>query len=358
MVFGGVKLDTLLMAIAYKVQSLSPNSVYQVLIGKRTATTLFFAFSNNLMPMIGLYPKLTKAQWATYHQNASDYISLDAIYRHHQQPEFFKQIFEEILPYRDGLMLAQHHQQQQMSLLLLVQVLSYAKAENNRYIPMVQDLIAQQLIKKYSSLQVKAHGKGRLADLATILHHQLEKDLTSFPDQAVLIFLQQLEGAHLSALTIDQLIEIYGLSKREVVIVQQGMTDQLLNYWLQDESNDEKVNPALKQFAQVISQVLPKWNQSTQETFHMIHQGFTIDQMAHRRYLKRSTITEHLIEISFSQPQVVIPMVLQELNLRDINFLIHQQPDEKYEDFKERFGEKDYWLYRFWKIIYQKGAIR
>ena len=41
---GGIGLDTLLMAIAFKVQALPPNSVYQVLIGKRTATTLFLHF--------------------------------------------------------------------------------------------------------------------------------------------------------------------------------------------------------------------------------------------------------------------------------------------------------------------------
>ena len=112
----------------------------------------------------------------------------------------------------------------------------------------------------------------------------------------------------------------------------------------------------LQIFSQGVFNQFPIWNQTTQDTLNLINQGWSLQKIADRRRLKLSTITEHIIEITLSFPWIIQPIVVEELNLKDISFLVSQEPDENYESFKTRFGEKDYWLYRYWHIVYQKGA--
>lgn len=343
------------MAIAFKVQALPQNSVYQVLIGKRTATTLFFAFSNHLTAYLGLYPKLQKNVWLSYTQNVEDYISIEAIFRQDNHSEFMELIFDKILPSRNGLIIANHHHKHHLAFKLLLQVLSNHLAENSHYSPIVQDLDIQQFIKSFV-LMIKRENadKAVLTAIGHSLHQQLIKDLTDFPNQAALLFLEQFEGAQLPAQTLEQAAENHQLSKRAVVITQQAVLDQLYQNWLSGETLEDTTH-WLQVFTRGLFNQFPIWNQTTQETLDMFNQGNSLEQIAFKRGLKLSTITEHIIEISLSNPKIIEPLVVELLDLKDIGILITTKPDVTYEGFKDRFGEKAYWLYRYWHIVYQKG---
>lgn len=349
-------MDILLLATAFKVQNLPSNSVYQVLIGKRTATTLFFAFSNKLTGFFGLYPKLQKAVWASYTENVSDYVSVEAIFRQAKQDDYMQLLFKEILPKREGLIIANHHHKQHLAFKLLLQVLSNDQANIHNYSPIVQDLEVQQFIKTFI-LMVKntTDSQSDLSTLAYSLKKQLAKDLTAFPDQAALLFLAQFEGAHIPAQTLDQVAESHQISKRAVVISQQAVMDQVFQKWISGESL-EPDTLWLQVFSQGIFRQFPVWNQTTQVTLDMLNQTRSLSQIAERRRLKLSTITEHIIEIALSNSAIIEPLVTEALGLTDITKLINHKPDATYEDFKNRFGEKDYWLYRYWHIVYQKGG--
>lgn len=344
------------MAIAFKVQSLPPNSVYQVLIGKRTATTLFFAFSNHLTSYFALYPKLQKDIWLAYTQNVTDYISVEAIFRQGHQNKYMQTLFEEVLPHRQGLMIANHHHQHHLAFKLLVQVLSHAQAEKPNYSPIVQDIAVQQLIKDFH-LMVKrsAADQADLSAMGQSLHWQLRKELSTFPDQAALIFLDQFEGARISAQTLEQESEMHQLTKRAVVINQQALMDKMYQNWLSGKTLEPE-SQWLQVFTKGIFTQFPIWNQTTQATLDMLNQGLDLQEIANRRRLKLSTITEHLIEIALSNPEIIAPIVVEKLNITDVSFLIEAEPDASYEAFNERFGDRDYWLYRYWHIVYQKGV--
>ncbi|RPA61271.1 hypothetical protein EF384_02510 [Aerococcus agrisoli] len=347
-------MDTLLMAIAYKAQELPANSVYQVLIGKRTATTLFFAFSNHMISHIGLYPKLTKETWAAYLKEATNYPSISAIYRHHAQAEFLEMLVEDILPLRDGLIISSSRQVYRQSLQLMMQVVSYANVHEHTYIPIIQDIHAQFLVKMWVT-RVKTTFNYQLADVANLIKSQLLTDLSRYPDEAAMVFLQQFEGAHISAVTLDQVAEIHEASKREMLIVQQALTDDLWARWLNAKTMDPG-QVLLTDFVQVVDSFFKKWNDSTNKTAIMMKNTTTpVAEMANKRYLKPSTITEHFVEIAFSQPELLVERVKASLKLADIQVLLDHEPDATFDAFKDRFGEQDYWLYRYWKIIYQKG---
>lgn len=353
---GGIGLDTLLMAIAFKVQALPPNSVYQVLIGKRTATTLFFAFSNNLTAYFGLYPKLTKDAWMSYTQNVAEYISVEAIFRQNDQINYMHLLVDDILQKRNGLIIPSHHHKHHLAFKLLLQVLSNIQAENPHYSPIVQDLEVQQLIKDFISMAKSADApQAGLQAITKSLHQQLAKELSAFPDQAALIFLEQFEGAKLPAQTLEQVAENHQISKRAVVITQQALMDQIYQNWVSGHTLGAETQ-WLQIFAQGVFNQFPIWNQTTQDTLNLINQGWSLQKIADKRRLKLSTITEHIIEITLSFPWIIQPIVVEELNLKDISPLVSQEPDENYESFKARFGEKEYWLYRYWHIVYQKGA--
>jgi len=342
------------MAVAYKAQELPANSVYQVLIGKRTATTLFFAFSNRITSLIGLYPKLTKEEWAQYLKEAANYPSLTTIYRYHAQPSFIQMVIEEILPLRDGLIISSSRQIYRQTLQLMMQVVSYANVHVRSYIPFVQDIHAQFLVKIWVN-HVKNVFQYGLADVAKLIQDQLLTDLSRYPDQAAMIFLQQFEGANVPAVTLDQIAEIHEASKREILIVQQAITDDLWAQWLKGK-NATPGQVLLTDFVNVVDTFFKKWNDSTNKTAIML-KGATISvaEMANRRHLKPSTITEHFIEIAFSQPELLVNRVKAALQLDDVGVLLDHEPDATFDAFQARFGDQDYWLYRYWKIIYQKG---
>lgn len=343
------------MAIAFKVQDLPQNSVYQVLIGKRTATTLFFAFTNHLTAYLGLYPKLQKNVWLSYTQNVDDYVSIEAIFRQDNHSDFMQLIFDKILSSRNGLIIANHHHKHHLAFKLLLQVLSNNLAENPHYSPIIQDLDIQQLIKNFILMIKRAYAdKADLTAIGHSLHRQLIKELSAFPDQAALLFLEQFEGAQLPAQTLEQSAESHQISKRAVVITQQAVMDQLYQNWLNGGTLDD-CSQWLQVFTQGLFIQFPIWNQTTQETLDMFNQGNSLEQIAHKRRLKLSTITEHIIEISLSNPKIIEPLVVELLDLKDIGILITTKPDATYEAFKDRFGEKAYWLYRYWHIVYQKG---
>lgn len=344
------------MAIAFKVQALPPNSIYQVLIGKRTATTLFFAFSNNLTAYFGLYPKLEKDVWMSYIQNVADYISVEAIFRQENHSHYMHLLFDNILQKRNGLIIPSHHHKHHLAFKLLLQVLSNIQGKNPYYSPIVHDLEVQRLIKDFISMAKRADASQvGLQAIGKSLHQQLAKELSAFPDQAALIFLEQFEGAKLPAKTLEQGAESHQISKRAIVVSQQALMDQIYQNWVSGHTLEAETQ-WLQVFAQGVCKQFPIWNQTTQDTLNLINQGWTLQKIADRRRLKLSTITEHIIEIALSYPAIIEPLVVEELHLTDISPLLRQEPDENYEAFKARFGEKDYWLYRYWHIVYQKGA--
>lgn len=348
---GGVHLDTLLMAIAYKVRALPSNSVYQVLIGKRTATTLFFAFSNDITSLLGLYPGLKKQAWTSYVDKVPEFPSIDAIYRYHDNPNTARMVYQDILGMRRGLILPNHHQKHQLALQLFIQVLTYGQNEENKYIPLVQDIQVQQAVKGFLYLEKKQKNR-QLGDMAEAFKDVLESDLASYPDQMTLIFLQQFEGPQLSALTLDQLAESHQLQRREVVIIQQALTDDLLHRWLKRGDGDQ-AGQLVSEFAAYIYQAFPVWNQSTQETVNLLETSASIQDMANRRHLKPSTITEHFIEVALSDPERIQVRALNILGLQSIEPLQDHQPDATFEAFLTRFGQnQEYWLYRYWQIVY------
>lgn len=292
----------------------------------------------------------------SYTQNVADYISVGAIFRQDNQNNYMHLLFDDILQKRNGLIIPSHHHKHHSAFKLLLQVLSNIQAENPHYSPIVQDLEVQQLIKDFISMAKRADAsQAGLQAITKSLHQQLAKELSAFPDQAALIFLEQFEGAKLPAQTLEQVAENHQISKRAVVITQQALMDQIYQNWVSGHTLGAETQ-WLQIFAQGVFNKFPIWNQTAQDTLNLINQGWSLQKIADRRRLKLSTITEHIIEITLSYPWIIEPIVVEELNLKDISPLVSQEPDENYETFKTRFGEKDYWLYRYWHIVYQKGT--
>lgn len=56
-------MDTFILALMAKNDKLKATSLYQVLLGKRTSSTLCYAFFHDILPYFGIFPKLTKKEW-------------------------------------------------------------------------------------------------------------------------------------------------------------------------------------------------------------------------------------------------------------------------------------------------------
>src|SRR5699024_3167363 len=112
------------------------------------------------------------------------------------------------------------------------------------------------------------------------------------------------------AKTLEQVAENHQISKRAVVITQQALMEQIYQNWVSGHTLGAETQ-WLQIFAQGVFNQFPIWNQTTQDTLNLINQTWSLQKITDRRRIKLYTIIENIIEITFSFPWIIQPIVVE-----------------------------------------------
>lgn len=333
-------MDYLLQYIARQTSELSTNSVYQILIGKRTAATLYFAFKHDLTAYFNLFQQLDKQIWqATVagYQGSDDEVS-----------ELSLQLIKNVLPRRQGLVVPLNHYNRHIAFKQLIQSLSFVIAEEKQYVPLTNQLFIQYMIKeffRYYQLKFSVNKK----EIARQIYRSLLILLQQYDDAENNILLMQLEGAKISAWTNQQIASKMDIPFNIVIAISEALLDRLCD----DAIKRLDKNDPLVIFCNQMLSAFPNWNDSVELTKDLKDERFSPEQIANQRQLKLSTITDHFVEISLTNTAVMLPYILKMYQTDDASFL-KLEPPSNFNDFQSKKGHENlpFWTYRYWQIYY------
>lgn len=338
-------MNELLNRIAEQTIKYPTNTVYQILIGKRTSTTLFFAFKNDLLPYFNILPQLDKETWFAAAENNPSKNRANTF----QTGSFLDGFVTDVLPYRQGLVVAINHHHRHAAYKLLVQTLSYAAIGETDYIPLTNQLSIQYVIKDFFRTCQNQTGLTK-AEMGVDVHRSLLEILDEFTDEENSLFLLNFEGAGLSAWTQKQIADHHHISPELIPVIIHTLFDRVHVINCQ---NDKKTN-VLAAFAHHLECCFPPWNESVAETVSLMAKGMNAADISRSRNLKPSTIADHFVEISLSRP-VLLLAAAQALFPTDIETLFKTKPPANYGEFQllqADFADIPFWGFRYWEICY------
>ncbi len=202
-------------------------------------------------------------------------------------------------PIPDYLAGWQYHQVSELfwqRLSLFMQSLSYSIHGNMNFYPISKDEAIQNWVKKHFPVK-----KEKRVLIAEGLFQEIRSHLQKLPDPHPSFFIMRLSGEGRTGLTVHQLADVHKISYEEAMICFQGVIHGLL---FQVQHNAAQY-PILASMIDGASGQLPL-TLSTKQTYKLLEDGMTIEEIAHTRRLKRSTIEDHLVEIAINVPEFSI----------------------------------------------------
>ncbi|RSL32074.1 hypothetical protein D7Z54_17925 [Salibacterium salarium] len=169
-------------------------------------------------------------------------------------------------------------------LALLVQCLSYSLAGSRSFVPVFEEEDIQQWLKQIWPKTID--DKRKMAD---VLFRELIQLLETLPDKDAFLFSYRLSGYRYTGLTLRQLSSMSVLEEDECYFRFQAV----IHYLLEHMADTIYLKKAAEDLVE--RRVLTS---TTKKTLHYLNQGFTIEDIANIRRLKRSTIEDHLVEIA------------------------------------------------------------
>lgn len=323
-------LDVMLMDSVLKLNGeRSISAVYHLFKGKKSSQTIQDASLFQLASYFGCYPSFTRDQLNRsvrkleeehFIRKLGDTFSVtDAgkrVLRQH--------ISEKPMPaYFHG---AKYHDKAKMlwvRLSLLVQVLSHHAAGSHQYVPIQRDVSVQSWTKSFLK---QYHDKKKLSE---DLHHELEKLLACLSDQEAMIFVYSLTSNERIGRTYQQMAE---WMKEDVWYVYLLFWN-VLHYFIHSAQKSEA--PIMQM---IISDLEFKrvLTTSTHKTLELVQKGFSIDQIAHIRSLKKATIEDHIVELSIHEPSFSIEPYVSAEQQQAIHEVASQLQTNKMKLIKEK----------------------
>ncbi|SFH73830.1 helix-turn-helix domain-containing protein [Pisciglobus halotolerans] len=326
-------------------------SLFYILKGKRTASMLYKALETQLTPVFGLFPSLEKQQ---YDQAVQQYLlknyvayassekedliltqegkeAVEAYFKTHYKPTALEHL-------KKGKLLMNF----QKKSLFLIQVFSELRYHNRTYIPIERDYFLQLWVKQW--LQKQNIERQELALAFGEEWGQLLDQLAMDSAQQIVL---TMTGHTQVGQTRNQLAY---QSKKESMEIELQILDSYYVFLLNIDKRPATF-PLLYSIIQEEQSLYPYGlGKSVQLTKNYLEKGYALDEIASRRNLKNSTVSEHIIELAIicEQEQFLnnIPTSIYE----KLNKILEKEKDLSFAQVKESFSELPFLWYRLVQI--------
>lgn len=320
-----------------------PSSVYHLFKGKKSGQTIQDVGLFQLHPFFSITPKLNKAQYDTYFnqliQQQFLLLTEHVVYVTEKGWALIKDF--EPGPF-DGWHYRGHAFIFMKRLSLVVQTLSHYPREKS-FVPIEQDGEIQRYVRAF----LRAHHFQQHA-FQESFKIQLMQSLEDVQVEEVSkqIFVLRLSGYDLSGCTWQQIHEevgedIFSVQLRFVQCLH-GLLNELQRY------------PLLVDLAQHIK-IEQQFTQSTEKTFGLFKEGYSLTQIAQIRHLKESTIEDHFAEMAMTDSEFPIHQFVSEQLRQQIEETARILKTTKLKHIKEKIEEASYFQIRLVLAARKRG---
>ena len=262
-------------------------SAYHLLSGKRSSQTITDAKWFQSKDLFGAVPALDKPQFerltASFYQRG--WLETGGVPGAEASAaiEPWEKIVEEAG--FDGWTYRDTGRQFWRRIALLIQTLSHLYQQEKQFVPIIQDVAAQEWVKR----KLAAWGPEKYT-VMNRLYGEVKNCLHELKEVQAFIFAYRLTGVENLGKTTEQIARFQGREKAEIEYLFQGAVHSL-------------IKKAENQPGTVLHECLdtegnPKLTVTAEKTLNFINQGMTLDGIARARRLKESTIEDHFVEIA------------------------------------------------------------
>ncbi|MGP6140071.1 helix-turn-helix domain-containing protein [Jeotgalibaca sp. A127] len=323
-------LDYLFLDLFSTEEARKVNSLFHILTGKRTVSVLMQAMRMDLEAYFSLFPKL---QPTIFEEKINQFIRSDLLtfelflteegkaakdnyFDSHTRPTKNRIKYHAVLaPFKARS-------------LFLTQVLSERIHNNKNYLPLQPRLSEQWWLKKY----LKEHNLNTNENCQKLGQEWMDLIVNAKISKPEM-FVEQFEGYHKTKLTNNQIGSKYNLDETGVYV-------QLQQDWIQLIETIEMSNSGYPLLASLLKELTRDGglcSESAKETYQLWKAGFAIEQIAEKRFLKRSTINDHLTEMAILYEAFPFERFLDASQIDYVNNQVTAGKAIDYNDVQEKF---------------------
>lgn len=329
---------------------LKETSVFYILQGKRTASMLYRAVDYSLEPIFGFLPKLdrTTYQKKLHHLITVNYLSfmeesqelvltaegkaaLEAYFAEHYEPLHLNWLTE-------GKTVTDF----QKVIYFLTQIFSEARYSNKRYIPIEKNTVIQQWVKRWLHRQSKPPH-----ELGVQFGSEWKKVLSQLEPNNAVIVVQLMSGHGSSGFTRAQIAQQLHLEETEIRVRLLDTLNFIVQYSL---ANKE----AVPLFASILLELRQKnqkgLSKSALDTLVLLQQGYSLEQICQIRKLKKSTVSEHIIECVIVEPSMKVCDFIPEEVYGALQQLFEKRPHLTHQEAAEIIPDMEFYWFRIMQI--------
>lgn len=323
------------------------STLAHLLRGKRTTSILLYGFFYDVLPYFSLLPKVSDKQ---INQIVQTLLQENLLIEEHPGMVQISQkgcryLADNPLVDYHGLMSFKYGRLDDrfMELLLFAtQVVSEYCHGNVTYQPIETNGHKQYLIRRwFQGLPKDRH------ELGHSFHQEWQQLIVSYPEPYRDFIVAYLSGHGQIGQTAGQLAEQAGISPFEVNLISKKLCHLGIEVILKSPESYPYMQGLYKQID------TPVVNESALKTYQLFQAGWTIDELCQGRRLKRSTVSDHLLEWAIIRPDFDFSRLLSESESEVLKGLLAHKPnvrDWRYGDLGEASDKVSFLAFRCFQI--------
>lgn len=325
-------------------ENMRASTLYHLLKGKKTASTLTYGYFYQLLPYYYLYPRLEEKEYQhiLYELVQEGYLSKEGegIYRMTEKGKVVVANHPINMIGLDKIRYWKYDVSFWQKILFITQILSEKKHKNARYWPIESNPYKQQIIKHWLAQQQD--------DVIGSFYNEWVSIVQILPEEREIFLTYQLVGHDITGQTLYQLGQEQGMSYYESDFIFYDTWHRVITHIL---SNPDRY-PV---FLSVLNLDMNGSKKETMEiTFDYFSKGMSIEEIGIQRHLKSSTITDHILEYYLTNMASGSDLFLTEDTKKQMSVYVATNPDFKHWRFKEcqaAFPQLNFYQFRFYQYF-------
>ncbi|MEC6747467.1 helix-turn-helix domain-containing protein [Marinilactibacillus sp. XAAS-LB27] len=323
------------------------SQLIHVFHGRRTPSILFKVENEQLFPAFGLFKELKKEHLEHYLQKLCSknllqgseeegylltslgYKSLTQYFENKKYPEAIRSLENATL--RNSFYL---------QIQLVSQIFSEKRYDNKKYSPSIKEPSDQESVKAWLSKQKKP-----MDQLALQWATELYDLLLTFAKEEASMIVGKLTGHDIIGKTNRQLAESLEMESVELNVRLSNTFEQLI---IQARASEGLL---LNDFVTYLDQrTYFGLSKSTYDTYLMVNEGYSVEQISEVRQLKLNTIREHILEIYLVHPDFNFQPYIPADQYERLKMAFEQNPKYSYKQAKQDYEDLMFMWFRLVEI--------
>ncbi|MHC9536356.1 helix-turn-helix domain-containing protein [Dellaglioa sp. BT-FLS60] len=322
------------------------NVIYSIIIGRNTVSNIYWGMRYGLLDYFGMAPRfsnerfrvgLSKLQQNHFLEESDGQVWL-TVQGVNRQKKLTRELYQIKFP---ELMSQYKFKEWTETCILAIQVVSELSFANRHYYPIVTSELTKFNIKKWFS-------KNDKKKLAEQVNSELHLFIQKIDVNAELIFMNKLIGHQLNGLTDQQLAIELELSEIEIQLIYRD-TMNFFASWVEQQKQS-----VFKELVQLVRKT-GIISESAKDTMRLVDMGLSIDDIARRRNLKKSTINEHLLELAMLSDVFPFDIFLTKKISDDLTEVMGKNIDRlPFQKIQNQLPDMTFFNYRLYQIYRSK----